>query len=231
MRHNRFLVTENLAENPIVITATELVHQVTAVLKLAPGEQVVLFNDGGAEVIAELILADKRSVTFAPLTTLPQKKNTDRQVTLYCALLKSDNFEWVVQKAVECGVSAIVPLITDHVVKRDVNAKRIERIVREAVEQSGRVSMPTVGEPIVFTEAMQNAPESVKIFFDRSPVGLTAADVVKMKSAALFIGPEGGWSERERELGKNSATVRSLGDTVLRAETAATVATYLAVHF
>lgn len=230
MRHNRFYIQANLDGKQVEVADRDLAHQVAQVLKLAIGDEVILFNSEEKEVLATLAGCDKKSVLFDILSPVEPKVVEERSVTLYCALLKHDNFDMVVQKATECGVTRIVPLISDHAIKRDANMSRLHKIAKEAVEQSGRVRLPVIDEPVEAMAALENASEQVKIFFDMAKKEVAAADVTKARSVAVFVGPEGGWSDREKALGAKQCTVRALGSYVLRAETAATVATYVAIH-
>lgn len=147
-------------------------------------------------------------------------------VTLAMAVIQLEKFELVLQKATELGVAGIIPLVTDQVEvwperyrgKRD----RWEKIVFEAVKQSGRAVAPAIGEPTAFDEAVRG--DGVRIVFD-SDAEPSEIEPSPPDAMTLFIGPEGGWSERELVLAGSSGCVfRRLGRRRLRAETAAIVA-------
>ena len=137
-----------------------------------------------------------------------------------------DRFEVVLQKATELGVRSILPIVTERVEIRPERYRgkqeRWERIVFEAVKQSGRARTPSVEPPLPYAEAI--ARPGVKVMFDADidpspPAGAT------VEPQTLFIGPEGGWSEHELELARTAgARFRRLGPRRLRAETAAIVA-------
>jgi 16S rRNA (uracil1498-N3)-methyltransferase len=232
MRHHRFYTTHNLALEQIVITDPDLVHQLFAVLKLQPGEEAALFDGSGKEVLGVIVGIEKKQVVIDVRKTFENKLPADLQVTLYCAMLKRDNFEWVVQKATEVGVHRIVPIITKHTVKTGFNNMRLQKISIEASEQSGRSFLPTLEEPMVFSSAIEDSKKkhtrTVLCDFSNEVFSGSRPDA----SIGIFIGPEGGWDSNERMLAvEQGCSVLSLGTTVLRAETAAVVATYLAVNF
>ena len=216
------------------LRATEIVledgaaRQIGLVLKMKTGEHVLLCDGKGHEAEYEILKLGKGSVGLAQIGGLHEvETEPEIQVTLYAAILKRESFEWAVQKAVECGVSRIVPLVTHRTVKKDVKQERLQEIAKEAVEQCGRGIIPIVEEPVSFADALADAKQNeVNYFFDAD------AGEGKLSSAAsvgLFIGPEGGWDDEEIALAKKTGLVPvSLGSRVLRGETAVAIATYLA---
>lgn len=240
MRTNRFIINNNLSQPEVVITNAKLLHQMREVLKLKKGDKVVLCDGKGIEKMGEIVSVKKNEIEIKLEGNKEIKKQGNsvaRQVTLYCAMLKRDNFEWVVQKATEVGVAKIVPVITEHTIKTGFNRARLEKIIQEAVEQSGRTTMPGLSDPMKFEEAIKIENET-KIFFDFCDERFDLRDVQHpptplrggSASIAIFIGPEGGWSPAERGMAeKAGCLIRSLGPLTLRAETAAVVAAYIAV--
>jgi len=157
-------------------------------------------------------------------------KTKTRNVNLYLAILKKENFELAVQKAVECGVSNITPIITERTIKTGLNIPRLEKIILEASEQCGQDIVPTLSPILKFEDALTDGAKfDEKIIFHLGGNPYTINQ--KAKSISIFIGPEGGFTDKEITLAKESGyKVASLGPLVLRGETAAIVATYLAVH-
>ncbi len=152
-------------------------------------------------------------------------------ITLALAIFKFDRFEWAIEKCTELGVSRIVPII---VRRTDVHlaqgaAKRAERwrrIAREASEQSRRLSVPEIAEPVKLREYLVSEKSPNRILLDENEADIKLRDLCENDAeAALAIGPEGGWAPEELKLfadfGWQSA---SLGRTILRAETAAIAA-------
>jgi 16S rRNA (uracil1498-N3)-methyltransferase len=162
------------------------------------------------------------------------------EITLVLAIFKFDRMEWAIEKCTELGVARIIPLIarrTDSHLAA-ASAKRVDRwrrIVRQAAEQSRRSAPPEIAAPIKFPEAL-NFPATLRIVLAESEEQTLLRDVVNQAALenaengiVLAVGPEGGWTEEElqsfRQAGWTSA---SLGNTILRAETAAIAATAIA---
>jgi 16S rRNA (uracil1498-N3)-methyltransferase len=154
-----------------------------------------------------------------------KNKNMPKQEIFLClALLKKDNFELAVQKAVELGISHIVPLLCERSEKKNMRADRLERIIIEAVEQSGRGDVPTLSEIITLADALESdalPKEKIVLHPDGEYVG-DALSKIHSQALAVFIGPEGGFSDAEiKEFALHSIPTVSLGPQILRAETAA----------
>lgn len=152
-------------------------------------------------------------------------------ITLALAIFKFDRFEWAVEKCTELGVSRIVPVVAR---RTDVHlsqgaAKRIERwrrIVREASEQSRRLSVPDIASPVKLRDYLSSEKSPKRILLAENESDIQIRDLCEIDmETALAIGPEGGWTAEEfklfKDLGWQSA---SLGRTILRAETAAIAA-------
>jgi 16S rRNA (uracil1498-N3)-methyltransferase len=141
------------------------------------------------------------------------------------ALVKKDNFELVAQKVTEIGVTHIVPILCEHSEKRKLNTERLNKIVLEASEQSGRGDIPTIHEVMKIEEVFQKGilpQEKIVLHPEGDALGKYMSGLHEVKSFAVFIGPEGGFSPKEIELLKSyNVPVVSLGDQILRAETAA----------
>jgi 16S rRNA (uracil1498-N3)-methyltransferase len=230
MKMHRFYLKQPLNQSEVVITDPALTHQIKDVLRLESGEKIVFFDGSGVEAEAEITAAEKRQIT-CKVNKTTKKEVPGRQVTLFCAVLKNDAFETVVQKATELGIAKIVPLLTHQTIKKSINSKRLEAIAREASEQSGRVTVPEISHVEKFDTVVPTLSQMFdsSFFCDFSENTFSIQDMKGKKSVALLIGPEGGWNEHERTLAQNAGlTIRSLGKTVLRADTAATVACFIA---
>lgn len=230
MRLHRFYVEQPLGEE-VVIDDVSIIKQWIKVFRYTESDLVILFNGEGLDVTYSITSVSSkecilRCVSSSP-SYIPSKK-----VTLYLSLIKKDLFEFVVQKATELGVTTIVPIITERSLSKNLNLERLEIITKEASEQCFRGDVPLLSKAIPLEQALLGLPEkSLTIAFEKSGLSLENSSLrQKIHSASLadlFIGPEGGFSEKEIELFKNNnVTLASLGDTVLRAETAAIVATF-----
>ncbi len=254
MRHHRFVINQDLNQATIEFVDVEVIHQMKDVLKLKTGEEVTLCDGKGNEAVGLIGGIDKERVVVKIIKNFKLKINNSLPVVvLYCAILKRDNFELVAQKATEIGVSEIVPVISHRTIKTGLRRDRLEKIIKEAVEQSGRCELPVLGETMELEKAIEDAKKKneVNIFLDFCKQRLSPKDFRALGSftggqtppslplerggshvIGIFVGPEGGWDEGERKLvEENGFLVRSLGEFVLRAETAAIVATYVATSF
>lgn len=228
MRLHRFYVEQSLGE-VIVIQRKELLEQWSKVLRYKRGSQVIIFNGEGVDVTYVLdtispsevtLLAQSRTPAYIPI----------RKVCLCVSIVKKDTFELITQKATELGVTTIIPILSDRSEKKNINIERLATIVREGSEQCGRGDIPTVLEIHSLEKALLYTENSTHSFVCDTfgttlPLQEALASISKNSDIALFIGPEGGWTDAEREhfIAHHVQPV-SLGKTVLRAETAAIVA-------
>ncbi len=181
--------------------------------------------------MAEIVSVDKNAVKVK-IETIKKEDTAQKSVTLFCAVLKKENFELVVQKATECGVDKIIPIITARTVKTGLNMERLQKIAKEASEQSGRNTIPEISEPVSFEESLEITIENeLNIIFDASGENFKKLSL-QYKKIGIFIGPEGGWTPEEIKKAKqNNFSIISLGLNVLRGETAAIISTFLASFF
>jgi 16S rRNA (uracil1498-N3)-methyltransferase len=164
------------------------------------------------------------------------------QLTLCQCLLKSDHFEWVLQKGTELGVSKFVPVISERTVitsPEDVKGRKLERwrrVIAEAAEQSGRGRLPVLGEVVKLQAAFNGVdPHSLNLipWEEQKEQGLGSLLRRKLKQGQtspvnLFIGPEGGFSRDEIQAAESRGMIPvTLGKRILRAETAAITAAAL----
>ncbi len=159
------------------------------------------------------------------------------EITLVLAVYKFDRMEWAIEKCTELGVSRILPLISrrtdSHLATASVKrVDRWQRIARQAAEQSRRAAPPQITAPMKLSEAL-NLPQPLRIVLAESEEQTLLRDVLNPEAAgnevALAIGPEGGWTEDELQSFQQSGWISaSLGNTILRAETAAIAAVAVA---
>lgn len=230
MRLNRFIGDFDLSQKEVEIANPENIKQIKTVLRLKAGDKIVLSDGKGmeAEITLDFLSANKITGTINKDTPARTPLAETRKVSLYLAILKKENFELAVQKAVECGVSKIIPVITERTIKTGLNTTRLEKIIIEACEQSGRSIVSTLSPILNFQDAIAEATGEKVIFhfvYQEYHADKNA------NSVSIFVGPEGGFTEKEIELAKNSGfAVASLGDLTLRGETAAIIGTYRAVN-
>lgn len=211
-------------------------HQICKVLRLRPGSLVSVSDGRGGEWQVCLTEVGSRR-TIGIIQSYQQKgPDTLTSLTLYQSLLKAAKFELILQKCTELGVHRFVPVETVRCVPSELGVARTERfrsIVREAAEQSGRVTVPVVEQwPELFKDALRSATnEGIAIVLWEDEHMARLRDIPLQQNAAsvsLFVGPEGGFSGEEIEVARScGAYTVSLGSRILRAETAAIVGSAL----
>lgn len=223
MKLHRFIGDFDFSSNEFSITDREISHQIISVLRLEPEERLILSDGQGREALVEILSYIEDWPLVKILERIASQVEPRRRVTLYSAVLKRENFEFVVQKATELGVAQIIPVITARTVKTGIKIDRLNKIAKEAAELAGRSVVPLISEPLTWSQALEHAQASTcKIICDPSGAhSLQAND----DSVALLIGPEGGWTESELAQAKAAGwQVQTLGRLILRGETAAIVA-------
>ncbi len=233
MRTARFFVSpEWIARGAqaFSIPAGPMYRQITSVLRMKVGDTLSLCANDGSELECTITEMTKAAILGKILATSVGKPLRPH-ITVCAAVTKRDTFEWTLQKCTELGAAAFIPLMTERVVKKikDIPS-RWRDVVREASEQSGRMTLPTIGEPMTLAAAIDHMKSSDRYILHESLGKVTGLPVVKeMDHLAVFIGPEGGFSDAEIEKATIAgAKIIQLGSLVLRAETAAVVVTALA---
>lgn len=231
MRTNRFFIDFDPKAKEKIITDRAIANQIHSVLRLRTGDLITLADGAMNEAVAEIVESGKGVIRVKLLSTTKNKNESPREVLLYCALLKKENFELVVQKSTEIGVREIIPLLTEHTVKLGFKRDRLEKIIKEAAEQSGRGIIPKLHDPLPLSEALKHAGTNIQNFFCELGSRAEIQHLPSTGKFGVFIGPEGGWSDAEAaEAKKHNLNFISLGNLTLRAETAATIAPYFLLH-
>ncbi|MBM2818081.1 MAG: Ribosomal small subunit methyltransferase [Parcubacteria group bacterium] len=221
MRMHRFFIEQEIPESgEIMITDKDLIHQWQKVFRLKKGDRVIIFDGSGFDYISEFVSLDKNN---SVLKIVEKKKNENvpkKEIHLFQSIIKKDKFEWALEKGTELGVSHFHPIISERSEKKDINFERARKIIKEASEQSGRSNLPHLNELANLADTLNN--DFVSIIFDPTGVKFDRNDFEKEKILGIFIGPEGGWSDKEAEIFKEKGVrILSLGGQILRAETAA----------
>jgi len=203
------------------------------VLRARPGDVVRLFDGAGREVECAVVEAGKGGAVVELRRDVDAPRPA-REVVLVTAVPRGERMEWLVEKAVEAGVAAIVPLAANRSVRKEAgpNARRRwGRAAVEAAKQCGRAVVPDVAEPTTLADAIARTSGALRLL---AAPGATArvADLVKADGpVAVFVGPEGGFEPDEsRALAEAGAAPFGLGPMILRVETAALVAVHLAAN-
>jgi 16S rRNA (uracil1498-N3)-methyltransferase len=229
---HRFFVSPQAIRDDRVILHGSLVHQIRDVLRMHPGDNIVLLDNSGWAYRAELVTIDRDAVRGHVIERWRLETEPASRITLYQGLLKGQKFEWVLQKGTEIGIAAFVPVLAARCIIGTVNdvsdarVERWERIIVEAAEQAGRAALPHLSNVMLFANACEQAGRAglalVPWEGERSR-GLREAlqNVPKSREISLFIGPEGGFADEEVAAAQDHGVMPvSLGPRILRAETA-----------
>ena len=195
-------------------------HYLTKVMRVKENEVFSLFNKEG-EWEAKILGISKSIVEFKTTKQLRQKENT-KELWLAFSPIKLNYQNFMIQKATELGVTKFLPIIFDRTVVRKINKERLEKIVIEASEQSSRINVPSI-----------ESPQTLDIFLKKNSMDLIFTDLnsdnIKVdkskltdKPVCIIIGPEGDFSEAERDKILSFKDVQSvkINDNILRSETA-----------
>lgn len=220
MKLQRFFYEGPLSsKDSVVITRESLVNQLKNVFRLVKGDQIMLFNNSGFDFLASIQEYKDDSVSLSIDETTENTVLPIRETYLFSSLVKKDNFEWIIQKATELGVSHIIPIISERTEKKELNLERAQRIIVEAAEQSGRGTLPILYEATDLESALHNYAHVKSIAWHTNAPKFVSQDVADALGA--YIGPEGGWSPDEIAVfKKHGVHTRSLGPQILRSETA-----------
>lgn len=207
-------------EHSMWVNDEQLINQWLRVLRFRPESQLVLFNDDTERIYKISKIEFPHSVQLELVTEL-ERVFPAKHVYLLWSLLKKDKNDWVLQKATELGVRNFVPILADRSEKTGFDIERAHKIIIEAAEQCGRADIPDIREPITTSTAVAEYHD-IPLFICEQ--GELIIDTTVLEAAALLIGPEGGWSDNEKQLFKQYDIPHiTLGNFTLRAETASVV--------
>lgn len=220
--------TETIDEKKGIITGDDAKH-ISKVLRMHLGESLTVCDGQGLDYDCIIEEMNDKQVELSVKAVHPSETEPTVQVTLYQAMPKSDKMELIIQKAVELGVAAIVPVQTKRCVSRpDAKsmAKKLERynrIALEAAKQCGRGRIPEVRPMLELHEALNQMKQDDRafVFYENSTSSFRRELENKVKSVSILIGAEGGFEEEEIERAEQLGIVSlSLGKRILRCETA-----------
>ena len=223
----RLFVSDALCEGHCVTIEGNPAHYLARVMRVAPGDAVILCDNQTGEWAASVTQVGKRQVTVEIAKHLRPREGVP-DMWLCPALLKKDRFDLVLEKATELGAAKLQPVITRRCVADKLNLERARAITVEAAEQCARTALPDIAEPVKLDALLRSWPDDRRLFFADESGGAPAARAFAAHSgpAAILIGPEGGFDASERELLRAHPNVSpiALGPRILRGETAAIAA-------
>ena len=220
MSNIRLFFKERLSLNLTAKLDKSQSHYVTKVMRIKIGEIFSLFNSSG-EWEAKILTLSKSIVEFNITNQLRQKEST-KEMWLAFSPIKSNYFNFMIQKATELGVTKFIPIIFDRTIVRKINKERLEKVIIEAAEQSNRINVPSIEEPQSLKDFLSN--EKIDLLFTDLNSQNKKIDLEKLTAnpICVIIGPEGDFSEEERVRILKFKGVKpvKINDNILRSETA-----------
>ena len=235
---HHFFIPPDWIDGDDVILKDQVAHQLVHVLRSHPGDRIVVLDDSGWELQVKLDVVTPKQVRGTITDSAASARETSTRVTLYQGVLKSDKFEFVLQKGTELGIAAFVPMacarsVSRPNVGREAGSRltRWRRIITEAAEQSRRGRIPALEGPVDFFSVCEKIEGRAIIPWEqegtnglKSTLQRWRSDGSYSPSVDILVGPEGGFTEEEVEYARNRSIVPvSLGERILRAETAGIV--------
>lgn len=225
----RLFTDQKLAEGETVELSAPQSHYLRNVMRQGPGSEILLFNGSDGEFVGEIARLGKQGagVTLGRRTRA-QTETSD--LWLLFAPIKRERIDWIAEKATELGVSRLCPVMTGHTQMTRVNTERLRANAVEAAEQSERLSVPVIDEPVDLKSALASWPDGRRLFVcDETGTAPPIAEVVSALQPgpmAALVGPEGGFTKAELDALHKLPFVSAvgLGSRVLRADTAALAA-------
>ena len=218
-----------LVDNQTFEASREQANYLLNVLRLETGSQLLVFNGVDGEWQVQLEALGRKKCNLTPVKQA--RTQPPPALLTYCfAPLKQARLDYMVQKAVEMGVSVLQPVITERTQVRTVNAKRMRSNAIEAAEQCGILNLPIIHEPIPLVQLNAHLASGTKLVLcdEDAPQNENLRNLTALTGTpmALLIGPEGGFSDKERsQLDQDLSPIRlGLGPRILRADTAAVAA-------
>ncbi len=233
----RFYVSPANIGDQITIHGDEARH-IARVLRLQPQEMIIAFDGSGYDYEVKLLSVSSDEVTGTVLSCILNTTEPPVDITLVQSLAKGDKMDFIIQKAVELGVNRIIPIQSDHSVvkldqkRADGRVRRWNRMAMEACKQCGRSRLPIVEEVSRLALVLKKSPEIPGVFFYEQRKQEKLGDLINQhrqamleQGTAIFIGPEGGFSESEARMAQNAGLIMAgLGPRTLRTETASLIA-------
>lgn len=226
MRVSRLYVNAALNVGGRIELDDDAAHYVRSVLRLKHDQNIVLFNGQGGEYVGRFSEVSRKHVRVEIETYSQRDVESPLQVNLGMGISRGDRMDWAVQKAVELGVAKLTPLLTERCVTKLTDDKKQQRlqhwqhIVQHAAEQSGRTRLPEMSDIIDISEWLSQQ-QGLRIFLDPYAQHSLTDLQPENQRVTLLSGPEGGFSEPERQLAKAVGFIPvRMGARILRTETA-----------
>ena len=228
----RFFLLSEKAENGFFEIRGDDARHISFSLRMRQGEMLTVCDGDGTDYECKIVFMDGETVRLEVVSSHRTVTEPPLEICLYQSVPKGDKFEYIVQKAVELGVSRIVPVYSSRcIVKPDPKSEekktaRLSRIAHEAAKQCGRGRIPTVMPYMTYAQAVRSCGENAFICYENEKSFslksyLHTLSEKNASALSFFVGPEGGYSEQEVALAaENGIPAVELGPRILRSETA-----------
>ena len=219
----RLFCTESLEEKKEIDIDGDNFHYLVNVMRCEVGSIVFLFNQNDGEFQSKVSDKRKKALTLTINSRIEYESINNNFSLIFCPP-KSSRLDTLIQKCTEIGVKNFIPIISDRTENRKLNINRIEKIIKEAVEQSNQIHVPGICEPVSFSKFVENYNKNNNdIFFAdiQSNFKFSNLKLDNTKSNFILIGPEGDFSPNELQVLRGSFKSFTLGKRILRSETAA----------
>ncbi len=195
-------------------------HYISKVMRMSNGQNFVLFNQSG-EWKAKVDNINKGILEFSIVKKLRSSEN-EKEIWLAFAPIKLNYLNLMIQKATELGVTRFIPILTERTIVRRLNEKRINKIIKEACEQSNRLNIPKL-DKIIKLDNFLKSNQNINVIFGDLNSDSKKLDIIKKDPICILIGPEGDFSIKEREniYKKKNIFPFNINKNILRSETAA----------
>ena len=196
-------------------------HYLSKVMRIKVSENFSLFN-GNGEWLAKITEVSKGIVKFVVTEKLRQM-DIAKEIWLAFSPIKSNYFNFMIQKATELGVTRFIPIIFDRTIVRKINKERLEKIIVEATEQSNRINVPILEKPQNLKNFLRNNSKKIELIFTDLNTSNKKLELNRtIKPICAIVGPEGDFTESERKLILNNKDVKpiNINQNILRTETA-----------
>ena len=221
----RIFLSERLEENNKIALGKDQSHYISNVMRLKSGDELLLFNGIDGEFLGKIAGSEQKQTTIK-VHAKQRDQSKPSNISLAFCPLKGQRLDFLIQKCTEVGLKSFIPVISDHTIVRNVNENRLKKIIIESSEQSDQLNIPQIVSALNLEEFLHSLKkEDVVLFGDISSKNNDLTQLIedKSKNYILFIGPEGDFSPKEREIILKNDKFKSfsLGKNILRSETAA----------
>ena len=221
----RIFLSERLEENNKIALSKDQSHYISNVMRLKSGDELLLFNGIDGEFLGKVAGSEKKQ-TIIQVHAKQRDQSKPSNISLAFCPLKGQRLDFLIQKCTEVGLKSFIPVISDHTIVRNVNENRLSKIIIESSEQSDQLNIPQIVSALNLEEFLHSLKkEDVVLFGDISSKNNDLTQLIedKSKNYILFVGPEGDFSPKEREIILKNDKFKSfsLGKNILRSETAA----------